>query len=156
MVVALVLLIACANVANLVLARILTRRHEISLRLALGASRAQVRRHLTAESGVLAVIGAVTGLAVARGSIQLLTLVRPSSLLPAFAAAIDGRVLAFTAVVACAVTVLVGVGPALYMTSGVALTGFHRDRFAAPRLSRGYAARVLLALQSFLVSRDMQ
>jgi predicted permease len=152
LIVALVLLIACANVANLALARILTRRHEISLRLALGASRAQIRRYLTAESGVLAIMGAVTGLAVARGSIQLATLVRPSSVLPAFTAAIDGRVLAFTAAVACVVMVLVGVGPALYMTSGVALGGIHRDRFSATRLSRGYVARGLLVVQSALAT----
>ncbi|PYP63373.1 MAG: hypothetical protein DMD26_14715, partial [Gemmatimonadetes bacterium] len=149
-VVALVLLIACANVANLALARILTRRQEVSLRLALGAPPAQVRRHLTIESAVLAIIGGVTGLGVAWGSIRLVTLVRPSSLFPAFTAAIDGRVLAFTAAVACVVTVLVGVGPALYMTSGIALTDLHRDRFTAARVTRGYVARLLLALQSAL------
>ena len=151
-VVALVLLIACANVANLALARMLTRRHEIALRLALGASRAQIRRHLTAESGVLAVIGAVAGLVVALGSIQVVGRVRPTSLLPGFAATIDGRVLAFTAAVACVVTVLVGIGPALYMTSGVALTDLQRDRFSAPRLSRGYVARALLVFQSALAT----
>src|SRR6185503_19680448 len=70
--VALVLLVACANVANLILARQTSRAKEISVRLALGAPRGRLVAYLIVEGAILATIGAVTGVAIAIGAVALL------------------------------------------------------------------------------------
>jgi predicted permease len=113
-VVALVLLIACANLASLLLTRALTRRHELSVRLALGASRWRVARLLLAESLVIAIAGAVMGLVFARWSSALLVhqfgTWRGTVFLDL---QLDWRVLGFTAGLAGFTAVVAGVAPAL-------------------------------------------
>jgi putative ABC transport system permease protein len=113
-VVALVLLIACANIANLFLARAAARRHEFSVRLALGASRWRLARQQLVESLLLSSAGCVAGLAIARWASDLLVRQLSTHANTVFLDThLDWRVLAFTASIAIAVALLFGVVPAL-------------------------------------------
>jgi putative ABC transport system permease protein len=116
-VVGLVLLIACANLANLLLARAATRRQEISLRIALGASRARVAHLLLTESLLLASVGAVLGLVIARWSSALLVRQFSTATNNVYLdLSIDWRVLGFTTAVSIATALIFGIVPALRST----------------------------------------
>jgi predicted permease len=133
---AIVLLIACANVANLSLARATRRRREVAVRLALGIGRGRLIRLLMAESVVLGMLGGMVGLAVAFAGGRFIRRV----LLPNVAwpdGTVDLRVLLVTALTGCATGVLIGLAPALRGTrldltsalkAGVREGGAHRNR----------------------------
>ncbi len=112
-VVVLLLLIACVNVANLLVARAIARRHELSVRLAMGATRARLIRQLLIEVFVLYGLGAAGGLAIALWSSRVLVhqLSTPSTKI-FLDLSLDGRVLAFTIAVTVVTTLLFGSGPA--------------------------------------------
>jgi len=112
-VVALVLLIACANIANLLMARATARRHELSVRLALGASRWRLARQLLVESLVMSSCGALLGLLIAQWASQLLVRQLSTHSNHVFLElGLDWRVLAFTMLVAVATALLFGTAPA--------------------------------------------
>jgi len=111
--VGLVLLIACANVATLLLARSMVRRKEISIRAALGASWLRVARQVLTESLVLSVAAAAVGLALALVSKSLIVRLIPRDQLGVESVPIDWRVLAFTMLVAVVTGVVFGLAPAL-------------------------------------------
>lgn len=108
-----VLLIACGNLANLLLARAVARRREMAVRGALGAARSRVLRQLLTESGVLAVLGAAGALALAPFLQRALLVVAPGSIPLLDRAAIDLRMLAFTAAAALGSVLLFGLAPAI-------------------------------------------
>ena len=111
---ALVLLIACANIANLLIARASTRRHELTLRLALGASRSRIARQLLAESLLLAGAGAALGVLLARwGSRTLVAQLTTFATSVQLDLGLDWRVVAFTTAVSFGAVALFGVAPAL-------------------------------------------
>ena len=113
-IVGLVLLIACSNVANLLMARASARRQEIAVRVALGASRARLIRQLLTESVVLATLGGILGVAVAKVARDGIWSMRPPFVADNFTnLALDGRVLAFTAFVSLLTGVIFGMIPAL-------------------------------------------
>lgn len=110
---AFVLLIACTNVANLLIARGSVRARELSIRTALGAGRGRLVRQLITEAGVLALAGAALGLALAFGLLQAVLAVSPEGVQRLDQARIDLRVLGFTLLCAAVSTVLFGLVPAL-------------------------------------------
>ena len=146
-VVALVLLIACLNIANLLLARATARQHEISMRLSLGASRARIVRQLLTESVVLAGAGGVIGLLIARvGTDVLVSMVsndrRPIDL----GFDTDWRIIGFTTGVALLSGVLFGLAPAL-RGSATGLQAALKDAMRTTAGGRSRTAKVLVAGQ---------
>jgi predicted permease len=139
-VVVLVLLIVCANVANLLLSRAATRQREISIRLSLGATRARLMRQLLTESVLLASIGGVLGILVAKWSGQLL----PGG--AGQATAIDWRVLSFVLAVTAVTGIAFGIAPALRTTS-INVSATLKDTSRSVAGSRSVLTKGLLVLQ---------
>ncbi|HZP48272.1 MAG TPA: ABC transporter permease [Vicinamibacterales bacterium] len=116
--VGLLMLIGCANLANLTLARGTAREREVAVRAALGASRARLLRQFLTENVLLAVVGGAAGVALGYGLMRGLQLLLPPFYLPAVASiAMDVRVLAFALVLSVATGLLFGIVPALHATS---------------------------------------
>ncbi len=111
-----VLLIACANVANLLLARGTARQHEMAVRSALGASPNRIIRQLLTESVLLAAAGSVSGIAVAFALLRGMLAIHPPSVLRIEQTSIDGAVLIFSLVVSLVVGILFGLVPAIQAT----------------------------------------
>jgi predicted permease len=112
-----VLLIACANVANLMLVRSEGRRREFAVRTALGAGRGRIAREVFVESLVLAVIGGALGLGIAFAGLQLVVATAPATLPRVEDISIDPRVLGFAAIVSLVSSLLFGIVPAIRHTS---------------------------------------
>lgn len=108
------LLLACANVANLLLARTIARSGDLAIQIALGASRARLTQQLLTESVLLALVASAGGLAVAHWIARLATTVAPAPLASQSYTMLDGRVLAFAIVVAILTGLFFGVVPAVY------------------------------------------
>jgi predicted permease len=122
----LLLLIACANVANLVLARTLARGRELGVRAALGAGRGRIVRLLAAEAAVLALVGGTLGVALAWSAVRAVRALSPADLPRANEIGLDGRVLGFALVVSILSAITCALIPALGAT-----------RCLAPRLTGG-------------------
>jgi putative ABC transport system permease protein len=160
------LLIACANVASLLLARGEARQREIAVRSALGAGSGRVLRQLLTESLVLGAVSAVGGLAMAGAATRLLTWWNPGNIPRLESLSIDGRVLAFTLLLALATTVIFSLLPALRLVraglsgamkegSANATTGVARQRFRNALVVTQMALAVILLVGAGLMLRTL-
>jgi len=111
--VGIVLLIACANVASLLMARATGRQRELALRSAVGAGRGRIVRQLLTESAVLGVVGGALGLTAAHWGLSVLVSLRPSELPRLDAVHVDGRVLGFALLVTLVTVIFFGLPPAI-------------------------------------------
>ena len=153
---ALVLLIACANIANLLMARGAERRRELSLRLALGAPRRRLIQHLLVESVLLAAIGAALGVLVAtRASDALVTQMSTWFDRVTLDVSLDWRVISFTVLVTIATALLFGLAPAFRASQVTPITAIKdvtsSGQHAARLSGRGGLVAVQIALSLLLV-----
>jgi predicted permease len=149
----LVLLIACANIANLLLARAAGRSSEMAIRLAIGASRWQVVRQLLTEAGLLAVAGGALGILVAQWTLDLIAGTLTSRLAQTMAFTLNGRVMLFAAGVAVGTGLLFGLFPALHATRPDLVTAL-KSQSGQPGGSRA-AARFRTTLVTAQVGLSM-
>jgi predicted permease len=149
--VGLVLLIACANLSNLLLARATTRSKEISVRTALGATRWMIVRQLLAESVLLATVGAIAGLALAAWGIKFLTALAPADLPRITESGLNLQVLIFTALVALFTGILFGLVPALQAAKPELATSLKEGgRSGTETLGRSRLRSVLIVAETAL------
>jgi predicted permease len=113
---ALVLLTACANIANLLLARAAARASEMAIRLSIGASRLQLVSQLLVESCLLALLGGIAGMLVARWTVDFIASILPDEAAATMPSALDSTVLLFAALLTVGTGVLFGLFPALHST----------------------------------------
>ena len=165
-----VLLIACANVANLLIARAEAREHDLSVRKALGAGRGRLIRSLMAEALILAALGGVAGVAIAWAGVPLVVRAAPETIPRIGDVTIDGGALLFTAVIVTVAALAAGLLPAIKFSkpdAATALRSSQRTGSAGSPLTRNTlvvvqtaAALVLLVgsgllLQSFRALRNV-
>jgi predicted permease len=149
--VALVLLIACVNIANLLLARAATRRKEIAMRLALGAGRFRLLRQLLTESVLLSVSGGAAGLLFARVCLRVLLTYLPPQSQAALDLSLDVRVLAFTFVISILTGLLFGLAPAWQATK-LNLTASLKDQTGGSTSRSGLTLNKLLVVTQVALS----
>ncbi len=152
--VALVLLIACVNVANLLLVRSAARQREVGIRMALGASRSQLFRQWITESVLLSALGGLAGLAVAQLGLKLLVHFGTAVFPRVVEATLDGRVLAFTTLVSIGTGLLFGLAPGWHTVREVkaaALGGADRSFTSGPVAQRLRHALIVVEMAVALV-----
>ena len=162
---AFVMIISCANVANLTLMRSVRREHEMVLRAALGAGAGRLRRLLLVENLVLASLGAVLGLVIAAGGVQLLIALAARYSPRADEISLDGMVLGFTLLLTLLVAVILSLAPSLakegtlgsWLASGVTRTSgsVRRQRLQRALVVAQIAVSVMLLTGAGLLTRTM-
>ena len=154
-----VLLIACANLANLLLARSMERRRELAVRTAMGAGRERLVRHLMTESLVLAVTGGALGVCIAMASVPLLARLVPNNLPIAESPSVDGRMLLVAAVLTVMTGLIFGLAPVISAGKGDRLDALRDDARAGggrkERLRSGLVVFEVVASIVLLVSAGL-
>jgi putative ABC transport system permease protein len=163
--VGLILLIACANVASLLLARAATRQKEMALRSALGADRGRIARQLLTESIVLGLVGAIAGLALAYGVLSIFKHALPSDTPGLAGVDFDSRVVLFTSLLAVATGLAFGLIPALgasrldlagtLRSTGRRATSTPGGRFRSALIAGEVALAVVLAVSAGLLVKSL-
>ena len=148
----LVLIVACSNVANLLLARGAARQREIAIRLSIGASRGALVRQLLVESALLSVAAGVAGILVASWTLALLERQLPADAGPLLAAALDGRTLAITLAVSLLTGVLFGLVPAWQATRSDLARVMKEQANSTTLSASGAGFRRLLVAAQFALS----
>jgi putative ABC transport system permease protein len=159
-----VLLIACANVANLLLARVGVRQKEIAVRTALGASRLRIMRQLFTESLMLSVGGGAAGLLIAVWGVKWLVSMGPNTIPRVHEIAVDPRVVGFTLLISAATSLLFGLAPALQASrpnltdalkeSGRSSAGLSRNRICSVLVISEVALSLVLLIGAGLMIRS--
>jgi putative ABC transport system permease protein len=162
--VSLLLIVACANAANLLLAQYASRQTEIAVRCAIGAGPSQLLRQLLTESLVLACCAGVLGLAVGRGALSAIVALAPQTLTQAAQITIDWRIVLFAIGLAVLVGFLFGLAPSVMASKGDLLSGLKREsqrrsvRWSNPRawlIAGEIAASVILLVGATLLFQSL-